>query len=94
MKRDEFLRIFAKKAGLSLSDAREVLDAMRESLIMGICSEGGVKPLTGFKFYRELKPEHTKRNPQNGEIVTIPEQYYVKVKIGDNVKAEINAIAD
>lgn len=90
MSKEEFVKLCAEKANLTQKDMKEVLAAVGECIVIGMRDEGGVAPFVGFKFYREYKEPHVKRNPATGGTVNVPGQYYAKVRLGGKVKEAVN----
>ncbi len=90
MNKGDFVKLCAEKAHLSQKDMREVLAAVGESITIAMRDEDGVIPFVGFKFYREYKDPHNKRNPATGDIVNVPGKYYAKVRFSEKVKEAIN----
>lgn len=91
MKRIDFIREFAKEAGLSQKDAKEITEVMFDIIIKNMKDADGVSPVTGIKFTTVHKDARTARNPVTGGTVDVPAKDMPKVKFGASVKDALNA---
>ena len=91
MKKTEFVKMCAEKAGLSQRDMREVLDIVGECISVAMKDDDGVSPFTGIKFYTEFKESRTARNPRTGEIIQVEAKYRPKARFGIAIKEAVNA---
>ena len=91
MKRIDFIREFAKEAGLTQKDAKEISEVMFDVIVKNMKDEDGVSPVAGVKFVAVHKDARTARNPMTGETIAVPEKYSPKVKFGTSIKEAVNA---
>lgn len=80
----------AEAAGITKKDAKSAVDAFMEGVQSGLVQDGEVK-LVGFgSFKTSVRAAREGRNPQNGEVIQIPEKTVPSFKASDNLK---NAVA-
>jgi len=86
MKKDVFIREFAKRANLTQKDAREVVVALFDTIFEAMKDEDGVSPVQGVKFMTTHRDARTARNPQTGEAIAVAAKDVPKVKFSPTVK--------
>ena len=91
MKKSDFVKMCAEKAGLSQRDMREVLDIVGDCVAVAMKDEDGVSPFAGVKFYTEFKEARMAKNPRTGEPVQVEAKYRPKARFGVAIKEAINA---
>lgn len=90
MKKIDFVREFAANADLSMKDAKEIMQVMGDTIVAHMKDEDGVCPFAGMKFVAVYKDARKTRNPQTGEMMTVPAKYAPRVRFGKAVKEAIN----
>ena len=90
MTKQEFLIKVAGKVNCTKSDVDTIMNAVREVVIEGINEGDEVKPFKGVTIYGAKVEETTKRNPQNGEPIVVPEHVRPKARFAPSFKEEIN----
>ena len=90
MTKENFYRVVADKAGISIKEAKRLGGVIGETLIECMKDPEGVSPFTGMKFFSSYSEAKTGRNPQTGEPITISARYMPKAKFGKAVKEGIN----
>ena len=95
MNKTELTEQLAKKSGLSLKDARSVINALfstapREGIIANEVSKGERVQITGFGTFESRKrKKRLGRNPQTGETITIPGGKYPAFVAGKSLKERV-----
>lgn len=80
MNKKELIKLIAKKAELKQCDTENVINALFDTITSELGKGNRVK-LFGFgSFMVRERAEHKGRNPQNGEIITIPKSKYPAFK--------------
>lgn len=91
MNKTELIKHIAETAGLSQKQATSALQAF-ENAIYSTLGKGEKVELKGFgTFSLKERAERTGRNPQTGEIITIPAQNVPHFKASKSMKDVINA---
>lgn len=80
----------ARQMGGSKKDAMNYIDAVLEGIRIGMKRDGEVKLNNFGTLYGYVKPEHEAKNPKTGEIITVPERIWPKVKFSSTVKEYLN----
>lgn len=89
MDKKTFVDHLAETAGLTKKAAHDVVEAFRETLVVGLREDGEVV-LNGIgKFSVEERPAHVGRNPATGEAIDIPAKNKIKFKPGKGLKDEV-----
>lgn len=82
MKKTEFVKEVAQRAGVSVSEATKVVDSAI-AVITESVKNGEAVGITGFgTFDRSYRSEHKGRNPQTGEEITIEGKFLPVFKAG------------
>jgi DNA-binding protein HU-beta len=95
MNKTQLTEELAKKAGLSLKEARTAINALfstspREGIIASEVSRGNRVQITGFGTFESRKRKKRQgRNPQTGESITIPGGSYPAFVAGKSLKERI-----
>ena len=85
----EFIEYLAKTHEISKKEAREMLETVLDGIISAM-QEGNDINLIGFgKFTVQLVEEAERKNPQNGETITVAAHKVPKFKFSSNVKSVI-----
>ncbi|MFQ5345289.1 MAG: HU family DNA-binding protein [Mariprofundus sp.] len=80
----------ARQVGISQKQARAVLDAVKEEIVVQLKAGEEVR-LNGLgKFYTKHKDAHQARNPKTGEKVDVPARNYLRFKAFDSGNAKLN----
>ncbi len=96
MNKSELTEKLAKKADLTLKDAREVVSLLfdtdpKKGLIAGELSRGRTVQITGFGTFEPRKRKKRKgRNPQTGAIIEIPAAKVPAFKAGKTLRDRVN----
>ena len=96
MNKTQLTDLVAKKAGLSLKDARRAVNAMfstapREGIIATEVANGNRVQITGFgTFERRKRKKRKGRNPRTGESIVIPSGKYPAFVAGKTLKDRVN----
>ena len=91
MNKNELINIIMEqRPGYKKCEAETALQSVLDAIQIAL-SDGDPVVLTGFgKFYTVRVPKHDVRNPQNGEIMTIPEHTAAKFRPGAVLKKLVN----
>ena len=87
MNKSELASAVAEKAGVSQSNAAEVITALQEVLSDAVGKGEKVTVPGFFSLERVERKERKGRNPQSGEEMTIPGGYAAKLSAGSALKA-------
>ena len=90
MNNTEFIKAVAAKTNKSQRETKEFLEAVNETFMENIKSDGGVTPIPGVKVSAVYKEPYMGRNPMTGEPVQVAGRYQAKVKFGSAIKKAIN----
>lgn len=89
MSKSEFIDRLAAKAGLTKKDAKAFLNAY-QGVLEDALSHGEKVQLIGFGTYEvKERAERKGRNPQTGEVISIPATKTVRFKVGAGLKAAV-----
>ncbi|OIP30125.1 MAG: hypothetical protein AUK47_25890 [Deltaproteobacteria bacterium CG2_30_63_29] len=97
MTKKEMAAKLAKKTGLSVAKANEVITALFDATpgngIIAVELDGGGKvTVPGFgTFGSRKRAARTGTNPSNGKKITIPERNYVFFRVGKTLKERVEA---
>lgn len=92
----ELVKVTADKTGETQKKVREILSGL-EDVIKAQLAEAGegveveVKVFNGLTLMCEYCESHEGRNPSTGEVITVPGKNRVKARIGQALKAAVNA---
>lgn len=86
----ELLVAISGKTGFTQKDIKNVIETMVDVVCDNVKNCEEVKIANGITFCGIEKPEHTARNPQNGEPIIVPRKVQIKTKFGARVKNAIN----
>jgi len=86
----EMRKEFAIKVGVSQEKAKELIAALEEVVVDGLLQDGKVAFGTIGSLETKDVAERTGRNPQNGELITIPASRRVKFKTSKAIKEIVN----
>lgn len=86
----DMVKAISRNTGFSQTDIRTVINVLRDVVIDQVKDCGEVKMFSGLSIYGVERPEHTGRNPKNGEPITVPSRVMCKLKVGRSFKDEIN----
>ena len=87
MKRTDFVKAVAEKAGMTQKAAKEILDVMQEVVYAEMKNGEEVKLFDSVTLIGKEVPERTARNPQTGETIVVPKHLAPKAKFGTGIKA-------
>lgn len=87
----EMRKKFAEKVGVSQEKAKELIAALEEVVVEGLLEDG--KVVFGTIGTLEVKEVAARqgRNPQTGEVITIPARNKVAYKQSSKIKEVVNA---
>jgi len=92
MNKSELVDALADKAGVSKTDADNVLKALEEVVTSEVAGKGDKITLSGFlSFERSYRNPRMGRNPQTGEAISIAGANAMKVSAGSKLKAAAKA---
>lgn len=92
MKKWDFVKKVAAKAGVTKIVADAVLEAMCEEVVVETLDNGGDVNLPSIgKFYRKETKAHMGRNPQTGEQIPVPESHNLAFRASSALKRKIEA---
>lgn len=86
----EMRKEFATKVGVSQEKAKELIAALEEVVVDGLLQDGKVAFGTIGSLETKDVAERTGRNPQNGELITIPARVKVAYKQSKAIKEIVN----
>lgn len=95
MNKTELIEKVARKTGLTLKDARNVVDAIfsttpKQGIIAAELNAGRKVQITGFGTFQTRKRKKREgRNPQTGEPIEIPASRFPAFTAGRSLKARI-----
>lgn len=90
MKKIDFIKEFAEKAGLTQKDTREVLKVLQDVCYSHLKDEDGVQIFDGLKLTAVHKDAKTARNPKTGETINVPAKWSPRAKFGKAAKEAAN----
>lgn len=91
MTKNELIRATAAKAGTTIKDAKVVVDTLFDT-ITDTLAGGEDIVIVGFgTFNTTIREAHEARNPQNGEIVSVPAKRVAKFKFSKIAMDALNA---
>ena len=90
MKYSELIGEIASEAGTSQRQTAEVLSVLRDTISQELASGGEIVIPGVGKFVLSHRAERKGRNPQTGEVITIPARQAVRFKPAQALK---NAVA-
>jgi DNA-binding protein HU-beta len=92
MNKSELVDALADKAGVSKTDADNVLKALEDVVTSEVAGKGDKITLSGFmSFERTYRQPRMGRNPQTGEPLSVPGANAMKVSAGSKLKAAAKA---
>lgn len=86
----EMRKEFATKVGVSQEKAKELIAALEEVVVDGLLQDSKVAFGTIGSLETKDVAERTGRNPQTGELITIPARVKVAYKQSKAIKEVIN----
>ncbi len=90
MTKNELIQSISKKAGISIKEANEALNATTSSFSDTLKKGDGIT-IVGFgSFSVAQRAARTGRNPQTGETIQIPASKTVRFKPGKSLKEAVN----
>ncbi len=95
MNKTELIEKVAKKTGLTLKDARNVVDAIfstvpKQGIIASELKSGRKVQITGFgTFQLRKRKKREGRNPQTGETIEIPATKFPAFSAGRSLKERV-----
>ncbi len=95
MNKTELIEKVAKKTGLTLKDARNVVDAIfstvpKQGIIASELKSGRKVQITGFgTFQLRKRKKREGRNPQTGETISIPATRFPAFSAGRSLKERV-----
>ena len=95
MNKTELIEKVAKKTGLTLKDSRAAVDAIfstapKEGIIATELAAGRRVQITGFgTFMRRSRKKRKGRNPQTGQVITIPATKFPAFSAGKALKGRV-----
>jgi DNA-binding protein HU-beta len=88
MTKQEFIEAMSKETGYSKKEVRKFIDAFTD-IITDRVTKGEKVAVTGFgTFDLGKRAARRGRNPQTGEIITIPEMKMPSFRAGKNLKEQ------
>lgn len=91
MKRTEFVKAVAEKAGMTQKATKEILDVMQEVVYAEMKNGEEVKIFDSVTLLGKEVPEREARNPQTGETIVVPAHLAPKAKFGTGIKGLLKA---
>jgi len=89
--RDYLAEVISRSIGVSLLEAKRLLDQVLEATIDGLIETGEVK-LSGFgTFQVKKKKKRIGRNPKTGEEAEISERNVVSFYVSQLIKQKVNS---
>ena len=89
MKKVDVINKLAENRGTTKKEAGEILEAVLDVMKDGLKTDGIVDFYGFFKMESIYKPEHEARNPQTGDMITIPAKHVPKCSFSSAFKKEI-----
>lgn len=86
MKRTDYIKAVAEKAGMTQKVTREILEVMQEVAYGEMKKGEEVKIFDSVTLSGKNVPQRTARNPQNGSEVVVPQHLAPKAKFGVGIK--------
>ena len=91
MKKTDMINVVAAEAGITKKDAAKAIDAVFGAITSELAA-GNKVGITGFgSFEAKAREERQGRNPQTGDVITIPAHTAVTFKAGKGLKDCVNA---
>ena len=84
------VRSYASKTGCTLAEADKAMRTAVEVIRDEIVNNGGVSFIGDFSLEVVCRQERRGLNPSTGEIHTIPAHRTLKLKVGKQLKEELN----
>lgn len=86
MNKSEFISAVAKEANITISEANRVFTSIENVIIDRLNSREKIS-ITGFGTFDVVtRASRTGRNPQTGEVISIPEREVPHFKLGKKLK--------
>lgn len=86
----EFINYMAENGDKTKKSCKEYLDLMLDTFYL-LLEEGEVIKFAGImKAETKVTPERPARNPQNGEVCTVPERKRIKVTFSEVLRDRLN----
>ncbi len=90
----DFINYMAANGGKTKKSCKEYLDLMLDTFYL-LLEEGEAIRFTGImKAETKITPERPGRNPQTGEVYTVPERKRIKVTISEVLRDKLNGERD
>lgn len=86
----ECVRSYAEKRGCTLNEAEKAIKATLEVIKQELIENGGVSFIGLFSLEVVERKERQGFNPSTGEMHTVPAHNSIKIKVGKQLKEELN----
>lgn len=86
MKKVDFIREVAAKGNFTQADTKEFLSALQSVVYEHIKDADGVRIIDGVTLCTVERNPRMGRNPQTGEVISIPGKVVPKCKFGKSIK--------
>ena len=84
-------KAYSAKYGVSIAEAEVAVKNVLSVITDEIKTNGGVSFIGNFTIEKVHRAERQGRNPATGEAHTIPASVGLKIKLGKQLKSELNA---
>ncbi len=91
MNRNDFIQAVASREGFAVQDCTQIIDAALEVVAMSMSSGEEINLRNFGKFIPSISPATTRRNPQTGGSVDVPEKIRVKFVPSKTLKDRANS---
>ena len=93
MNKGDFVKAVAAKTGVTIKDAKLILDGAEEVVFDALETEEEVRPFNLLKISRILRDERIARNPATGETMTVPPKFVPKAQFSKGFKDFIKGLS-
>ena len=84
----EFVKTAAANSDLTQKEVKAACDVI-ENTIIAMAKDGKKFTVAGFIFEGKTSDEAVRRNPSNGESITVPAHRTIKVRVPQSVKKAV-----
>ena len=92
MNKQEMINLISENTGVSKSQTREVVEHTFETIIHALVTERRIEFRNFGVFEVKKRNARNTRNPQSGELMAIPERYYVNFKAGKDMDERVRRL--
>lgn len=92
MNKQEMINLIASETGVSKAKTRQVVERTFESIIHALVTERRIEFRNFGVFEVKKRNARNTRNPQTGELMAIPERFFVNFKAGKDMDERVKRL--